>query len=626
MCGIIGYISNVKPIQQELFEKMTDTLKHRGPDNRGLYYDNNVNLAFGHRRLSIIDLSVDGDQPMHYLERYTTVLNGEIFNYIELREELLSFGYKFNSKSDTEIVLAAYDKWGSECLHKFNGMWAFAIYDKVNKTLFCARDRFGVKPFYYYFKNETFIFASEIKAILPALPDGATANINRLLDNIMYSLFDHTTQTMFNDVNQLRPGCFLEINKDFKLTIQQYYDIDKIIYNSNSYKKNVEIFKELFFDSVRLRLRADVPVGSCLSGGLDSSAIVCTCAELLKNHKNVAHHTISSCYNKTEEKKYDEQEYIDIVTSASNTISHKTYPEVSNFFNNFDQIIYHQDEPVGGLCHEAQYNVFKAAKEQGITVMLDGQGADEQLAGYAFFHSGIIREHLRHANIIAAIREIYYFGKLRVHSETYGYKGLFYFIIKDLLPQKIQRKLIKTFTSREEFNWLKVPYSGTIVEKCRSSNNFDESTKQSMKYGLVMLLHYEDRNSMASSIEGRTPFLDYRLVEHIISLPPEHKLKDGITKRVLRDALKGVLPEKIRNRTSKLGFAVPVELWIMKNPQMVRKELESALDSLESLFNKSKVLEWFDKNINNETALKNDFLWRLISAGRWVRLFNVKLK
>jgi asparagine synthase (glutamine-hydrolysing) len=476
--------------------------------------------------------------------------------------------------------------------------------------LFCARDRFGVKPFYYYFANDTFIFASEIKAIIPALPQGPKANIDRLLDNIMYNLFDHTTETMFCDVNQLRPGHFLELNMDFSLSVQCFYDLNRITYNTNSYDENVTIFR----------------VGSCLSGGLDSSAIVCTTAELLKNHRNVAHHTISSCYDKPEEKKFDEQEYIDIVTSASKTISHKTYPDISNFLNNFDQILYHQDEPVGGLGHEAQYNVFKTAKGHGITVMLDGQGADEQLAGYAFFHSGIVREYLRHGNIIAALKEVYYFGKLRANTEIYGFKGLFYFIIKDLLPLKIQRKLIKSFTSREEFNWLKVPYTGASVERCRTTRNFDESTKQSMLYGLVMLLHYEDRNSMASSIEGRTPFLDYRLVEHIVSLPPEQRLKNGVTKRVMRDAMKGVLPEKIRTRTSKLGFAVPVEVWIMKNPQIIRKEVENASDSLDFLFSKSQVLKWFDDNTDNELALKNDFLWRLISAGRWVRIFNVRLQ
>jgi asparagine synthase (glutamine-hydrolysing) len=625
MCGIIGYIAKSVAIDSGLFEKMVDTLVHRGPDDKGIYYDKNVNLAFGHRRLSIIDLSPDGHQPMHYIERYTIVFNGEIFNYIELKEELISFGYKFNSKSDTEVVLAAYDKWGEDCLNKFNGMWSIAIYDKIKKNLFCARDRFGVKPFYYYFKDNIFIFASEIKAILPFFKEGPKANVDRLLDNIMYNLFDHTSETMFQNVNQLRPGFLLVIDENFQISTKQYYNIENITYNINSYEKNVEIFKSLFYDSIKLRLRADVPVGSCLSGGLDSSSIVCVTAELLKNHKYVAHHTISSCYNKEEEKKFDEQEYIDEVTTASKTICHKTYPEVTNFFRNFNDIIYHQDEPVGGLCHESQYNVFRAAHKENITVMLDGQGADEQLAGYAFFHSEIVKEFLRSGKIFSALKEIYYFKKLRSNTEIYGLKGLFYFVIKDFLPQKIQRKFIKLFTSREEFAWLKVPYSGELVNKCRTSKTFDESIKQSLKYGLVQLLHFEDRNSMASSIEGRTPFLDYRLVEHIVSLPPSHKLKDGITKRVLRDSMKGIIPEKIRIRTSKLGFAVPVELWIMKNPQIVKMELENAIEILQPLFDKDKIMAWFEKNINNEIALKNDFIWRLISAGRWVKLFNVKL-
>jgi asparagine synthase (glutamine-hydrolysing) len=626
MCGILGYYSLNGPVDKHLFNSMIDTLQHRGPDDRGSYYDPTVNLALGHTRLSILDLSKDGHQPMHYMDRYTIVFNGEIYNYIDLRTELMSMGYSFTTKTDTEIILASFDKWGKNCLTKFNGMWAFSIYDKINQNLFCARDRFGIKPFYYYYSDDKFIFASEIKAIIPALTDGPYANIPRLLDNILYNLFDHTSETMFRDVSQLRPGHYLEINSAFNLSVTQYYDLNKIGPTFRTYNENVTIYKELFYDSIKLRLRADVPVGSCLSGGLDSTSIVCVSAELLKSQEAAAHHTVSSCYDNYDEKKYDEQEYINEVTSYANTISHKVYPTVFDFLNNLDDVIYYQDEPVGGLSHGAQSSVFKAAKSHGLTVMLDGQGADEQLAGYAFFHSFIVREYLTSGRIISALKEMYCFWKLRSRTESYGLKGLFYFMLKNSLSQKNQRILIKSFTSRQEFDWLQIPYDGKIVENSRSTSSFNESLKKSMLYGLVMLLHYEDRNSMASSIEGRTPFLDYRLVEHILSLPADQILKNGITKRILRDAMKGVIPENIRTRTTKLGFAVPVELWIMKNPDLIRKELEPALDSLGLLFNKTELLKWFDSNISNELALKNDFLWRIISAGRWMRLFNVRLQ
>lgn len=626
MCGICGFCINDNSIDKLLFEKMTDILEHRGPDSRGTWYDDNI--ALGHRRLSIIDLTEDGAQPMHYMDKYVIVYNGEVYNYAEIKEELEQSGYSFKSKTDTEVIVAAFDKWGVECLHKFNGMWAFSIYDRTQKKLFCARDRYGVKPFYYYFRENKLVFASEIKAILPALSSKPKANIPRLLDNILYGAFDHTEETMFQDIVQLRPGYMLEFDiTNNKLKDEQYYDINSIKQTNNIYEKSVAKFKELFIDAVRLRLRSDVPVGSCLSGGLDSSSIVCVTSELLKNtNVDIRHDTISSCYDKKEERIYDEQEYIEEVVNATNVNAHKIYPSVDDFFNNIDKIIYHQDEPVGGLCHEAQNNVFSCAREQGLTVMLDGQGADEQLAGYTAFYSMIIREYLRNMRFISAIRELKHYMKRRNDSERYGLKGVLWFIGKDILPLSIRRFFIKVMTKREEYEWIKVPHDNSLVEKLRRYNSFDDYTKKSMKYGLVMLLHYEDRNSMAHSVEGRLPFLDYRLVEHIISLSPEQKIKDGITKRILRDAMDGVLPDKIKNRMSKLGFAVPVDLWVTEYPELIKSELEAALDNLSSIIEKKKVLEWFEKNKYNKLALINDTLWRIICTGRWLNIFNIEIE
>ena len=623
MCGIVGYISNIEPIDNGLFDKMTDILLHRGPDDRGTFYESN--LALGFRRLSILDLSSNGHQPMQYMLRYIIVLNGEIYNYIELKEELIASGYTFNSKTDTEVVTAAYDKWGADCLNRFNGMWAFTIYDKETKKIFCARDRFGVKPFYYFYDGETFVFASEIKAMLPAIPDEQRANIPRVLDNILYGAFDHTNETLFKNIFQIQPGYSLTLNHDLKIAHNQYYSIDNIKLNKKPYKENVIQFKKLFIDAVKLRLRSDVPIGSCLSGGLDSSSIVCVAAQLMKENGGIMHDTISSCYTAKDELVYDEQEYIDDVVEAAHTNSHKIFPNVTHFFENLKTIIYHQDEPVGALAHEAQFNVLNAAKEQGLTVMLDGQGADEQLAGYTIFHSVILREYLKHFRFGKAIKEFYAFKNMRRESEVYGLKGLFWFIIKDILPHSVQRKLLKQATSREEFEWLKVTHDSTSVDLTRKYSSFDDFTKKSMKYGLVQLLHYEDRNSMASSHEGRLTLLDYRLVEHIISLPPDQKLKNGITKRVLRDSMSGILPDKIRTRTSKLGFAVPSDLWVMKYPELVKQELEMALDYLNPIIDKEKVLLWFDKNKGNKLALTNTTLWRIISTGVWIKAYNVSL-
>ncbi len=603
---------------------MTDILVHRGPDDRGTYYEGP--LALGQRRLSILDLSADGHQPMHYQDRYTIVFNGEIFNYIELRDELLAAGYSFVSQTDTEVLIAAYDHWGADCLNKLNGMWAFALFDRKENQLFAARDRFGVKPFYYYPGDDRFVLASEIKAILPALAGQPKANVPRLLDNILLGTFDHTEETMFEGILQIQPGHYLLFDiSAFSFRTSQYYDIDRIVPNRLSYEENTRRFKELFIDAVRLRLRSDVPVGSCLSGGLDSSSIVCVVASLLRSEAGggAGHHTLSSCYIQADELKYDEQEYIDQVVEQTGVEGHKIYPDVADFFARLDQIIYHQDEPVGGLCHEAQYNVFKGAAARGLTVMLDGQGADEQLAGYTPFYSVLIRQYLRTFRWGAAWREFQAFRKWHKDTEVYGMKGLVWFMVNDFLPASLRKRALKAVTSREEFEWIKVPYDEKTVAQTRKYTDFDDYTRKQMKYGLINLLHFEDRNSMASSIEGRVPFLDYRLVEHVLSLPPEQKLEAGVTKRILRDAMKGIIPEGIRTRTTKLGFAVPVDVWVMKHPAKVREELAGALDYLTAILDKEKILSWFDRNKTNELALKNVILWRIICAGKWVKLFNV---
>lgn len=623
MCGIIGYISKSKPIERKLFERMTDILEHRGPDDRGTFYRNN--LALGHRRLSIIDLSEKGNQPMHYMNKYVIVFNGEIYNYLEIKEELEAEGYRFNSKTDTEVVVASYDKWGFECLNRFNGMWAFAIYNIENETLFCSRDRFGIKPLYYTIVNDSFVFASEIKAILPILNYKPTANISRVLDNILYGVFDHTSETLFKHIYQIKPGHILFVKSNLEIAIRSFYDIGRIIQNKNSYYENVLRFKELFQDSVRLRLRSDVPIGSCLSGGLDSSSIVCVAARLMKENGGIRHDTISSCYNTKDELVYDEQEYIDVIVEEAQTNSHKIFPSINHFFQNLDRIVYYQDEPVGAISLEPQFNVFNAAKELGLTVMLDGQGADEHLGGYSQFYSVKIREDLRKLNLFQALKELKAFSSMHSDSEIYGTKGLIWFAIRDLLPSFIERSIIKLTTSREEFEWLNIAYDSRIIADIRRFANFDDYTKKSLKYGLVQLLHYEDRNSMAHSIEGRLPFLDYRLVEHVVSLPPNQKLLNGITKRILRDSMNGILPEKIRTRRTKLGFAVPYDSWILKNSDLIRQELGDSLSYLERLLDRNRIINWFDKHNKNELALKNPILWRIISTGKWVRIFNISV-
>lgn len=625
MCGISGFIDYTgKEIDKNLFQKMTDTLIHRGPDNCGIFYIDNI--ALGHRRLSIVDLSVDGHQPMHYMDKYLMVFNGEIYNYLELRDELTSHGYSFNSKTDTEVIMAAYDLWGEECLHHFNGMWAFAIYDREKKEVFCARDRFGVKPFYYSNDINNFVFASEIKAIL-CYNQAPRANTARLMENIVSGCFDHTDETMFEGIKQLSPGHCLKIKiEDSHLEIKQWYNLYDIKRNKNSYKENVIKFRELFIDSVKLRLRSDVPVGSCLSGGLDSSSIVCTVSMLLKGHEvNAGQKTVSSCYDASDEKAYDEQEYIDEVIGITGLDAEKTYPKLDTFIEELDKVIYHLDEPVGGILHASHWSVFETAKKIGLKVMLDGQGSDEQLAGYTPFYSVMIKEYLKKFQFISAIREMYYYLKLRNHTEPLGLKYTIWLIVKDFIPQSLRSFLFRNATSDIRDIILKVPFNKDLLESIGVHKDFDIYAKNSMRYGLVQLLHYEDRNSMAHTIEGRVPFLDYRLVELILSLPPSHRIKNGVTKRILRDALDDIIPNKIKNRMSKLGFAVPSDLWVVKHREFVRNELSIACDTLESLIDKEKLLKWFDESKPEKIGMFNTLIWRIICVGRWVKIFNVSL-
>ena len=362
---------------------MTNVIEHRGPDGEGFYHGHQ--FAFGHRRLAIIDLDERSNQPMCGRDELVITYNGEVYNYIELRDELVKHGYNFKTESDTEVILAAYHFWGKACLDKFNGMWSFAIFDPRKNEVFVARDRFGIKPLYYTRVGENMGFASEIKQFTTLPNWQAKANQEQLFRFIVGGELDTTNKTMFEGVFQVLGGhCGIYNLDDHSFQIDQWYSLEESI---KKLEQNAEsasnIFKSIFEDSVRLRLRSDVNVGSCLSGGMDSSAIVTMMDDLLKhNNGKTVQHTISSCF---EDKAYDEQEYIDEVLKYTNTKGHKVFPNEDDLFKNIDKMIWHQDEPFGSTSIFAQWTVFDKAKKENLKVMLDGQGADEQLAGYSSF-------------------------------------------------------------------------------------------------------------------------------------------------------------------------------------------------------------------------------------------------
>jgi asparagine synthase (glutamine-hydrolysing) len=623
MCGIAGCISR-KSINRDRFENMVDIIEHRGPNDRGTYYDGNV--ALGHRRLSIIDLSNDGHQPFFYTDDYILVFNGEIYNYLELKSELAEKGYIFRTKTDTEVLAASYVYWGEQCVNHFNGMWSFLMYDKRKNIIFGSRDRFGVKPFYYTEQEGMFLVASEIKQFFEMLGNRPRANRDVLLQFLIRGNRDYSNETMFADIYQLEAGHNLIYNLiDGKYEIKKYYDFEDIPEIDNGYDKACDTFKDIFTDSVRLRLRADVPLGYSLSGGLDSSAIVCVADKLVKESGNdLEQHTISSCFD---DKRYDEQEYIDEVVNNTSVKAHKIFPKETDLFEQLDHMIWNMDEPFGSTSIYAGWNVHKAARENNLKVMISGQGADEQLCGYTDFYVTKFADLLCRAEFGKFNREWKIYKEKRAITEQHvSMKDVFQSSFVSMIIPDNRRYLIKSLYFKNKKN--KLPFSDKQITKALKTepiyptHNPRGYIAAYIKAELPSLLHNEDRNSMAHSIEVREPFLDYKLVETIYSMPYEYKLKDGITKSILRDGLKDILPDKIRNRYSKLGFVTPEDQWINNNLDKYKEELRKSSDVLEGIVDTNRVMEWFEGKCG-KVERGNFMVWRIICAGHWAKIFNV---
>ncbi|RJP55269.1 MAG: asparagine synthase (glutamine-hydrolyzing) [Anaerolineaceae bacterium] len=596
MCGIFGVWNITKqPVDVQRLLGSLQKIRHRGPDDEGYLlvdsssreaasclgpdsaehvklpriervFDSKFNVALGFRRLSILDLSPAGHQPMSNEDgSLWIVFNGEVYNYIELREELKALGYTFRTQSDTEVILNAYDAWGVDCLNRFNGMWGFALFDTRKNRLFCARDRFGIKPFYYHFDRKRFIFASEIKAILDYSDMERKPNDAIVYDYLNYALMDHSEETFFESVNQLLPAHSL-ILENGNVYIQRYWDLNpenKLSLASDAdYEKR---FLELFEDAIRVHLRSDVAIGSCLSGGLDSSSIVCVTNKLLFSDRVVEpeligeqQKTFSSCFD---DPRFDERQHIESVLTTTSAERNYTFPTAQNLMEDIQRLTWHQDEPFGSTSIYAQWCVMRIAAQRGVRVLMDGQGSDELLAGYHPYFDSYWGTLLSQGSFPALLRE---WSAYRNHYGV-SYSYLFQHTLFSIAPKAFQRRvragrgalgLNSAFSSRfqsrypdENMNFKSTPLSNRLYQALVRSS-------------LPALLRYEDRNSMAYSIEARVPFLDYRLVEFIFSLPEEQKIKNAQTKFVLRNSMKGVLPEPIRARMDKMGFVTPERVWM----------------------------------------------------------------
>jgi len=607
MCGICGiYNFNGKPADESSVRKMMSEIKHRGPDDDGIFIKDNTGLGFV--RLSILDLSEAGHQPMlDSTGRYSMIFNGEVYNYLEIREELLSKGYRFKSKCDSEVVLYSYIEWGRECLNKFNGMFALVIYDSEKRKLFAARDRFGVKPFYYILDSNEFIFGSEIPAVRAILEKKIKQNDDVIFDYIVFNRTDQTENTFFENIKKLQHGGYIEI-EDNVFRAGNWYNLKD---NLGKPFGNTEEFSEMLDSSIGLRLRSDVPVGVCLSGGLDSSAIV---SILLKNYNKKDLNTFSAVYDK-EGHRYDESEYIkEYRDSLSNMFF--VSPSSDSLMNDIDDFITAHYEPVTSTSHYAQFKVMELAKSN-VVVTLDGQGADELLAGYHYFFGIFFKELLKKARLFRLTSEIYNYTKN--HRDLYGIKAFLYFLSPSFIKTKA-RIMEKGYLNKSFYaDRLK---ENVIVENIYGADSIYEALINHFEYKLEHLLKWEDRNSMWHSIEARVPFLDYRLVEKTLSMNSDFKIRKGTTKYILRESMKGILPEKIRLRKDKIGFNTPEDEWF-RTP-LFQKFIYDILDSQSfgdrGYFDSGKAKELYKKHLDKTINISRD-IWKWINTELWFRKF-----
>lgn len=646
MCGISAVISMERQPLQELAVCMSDLVTHRGPDGRGvtvlgrsarqgefLVSDDGLGtVALGHVRLAIVDLSENGHQPMPSLDgRFWITYNGEIYNHQELRGELEVLGVRFKSNTDTEVILAAFAQWGSECLHRFNGMFAFVLFDRLNQEVFIARDRFGVKPLYFWRSAGGLLaFASEIKQF-SALPGWhARLNAQRAYDFLNWGVSDHTSDTLFSDVCQLRGGEYAVVsleNQDHELLIHRWYQLPIGNFEGDMAAASAQL-GELLEDSVRLRLRADVPVGSCLSGGLDSSSIVCIANQILERKTGTfpRQYTFSARSSITQ---YDEGNFIEAVLAATGVIAHQTTPAFEQLFDTLPAMVWHQDEPFGSTSIYAQWQVFKLAREKGIKVMLDGQGADELMGGYHGYFGSFLLGLLRSGDLLRFAKELQSMQHLHGYSLWHLLKLILNNALSGPIRQMLRAQLGKPATGSAEWmnlNHLNVAKVDPYEVQGRVGNSLQaQATSHLLRTHLPMLLHWEDRSSMAHSVEARVPFLDYRLVEFAFSLNDDMKVSNGMTKAVLRHAMRDVLPEVVRTRVDKMGFVTPEEVWLRKQaPENFRKAMRQAIDQSNGTLNdKSMSL------LNDVIAGRRSFSflpWRMIAFGAWIERFGVSVR
>lgn len=648
MCGILAIINKKGSVARgEDLIRSSSIIDYRGPDDEGfltystgdkpkvwagkataestlsywrydtLTPDNEFVVGFGHRRLSILDLSPAGHQPMLLPQASLAItFNGEVYNYLEIKAELEGLGHSFKTKSDTEVILHAWQQWGRGCLDKFNGMFAFVVLDHNKRKVYAVRDRFGVKPLYYYVSESSVVFASEIKQIRNFKGFRSNVNDELALTYLAIGAVDQTSGSFDKQINQVPGGHYAEIDLDNTsagVTLKEWYRL-KTQQWQGSWEDAVVNLKSLLSDAINLRLRSDVTVGSCLSGGLDSSSIVCLAAELLQAKPEFAgQETVTARYS---DKRYDEWDFAEEVIRKTKANPHQIFPTFDDLQTELDKFLWHQDEPTGSTSQFSQWSVFKKTHEVGLKVMIDGQGADEQLAGYGGndlpFYAGLMRG--------MKLRSLV--DEMRSYNREKGGMPVGFLLgaaqltlgrgFSSMLPARLR------IASSGSPEWLK--YEGSMSLYPSPAKSLQENlNRQVYSEPLPALLRYEDRNSMAWSVESRTPFMDYRLLEFTSGLPERYIYYRGTRKHILREAMKGVLPEKIEKRKDKMGFVTPEEQWVRKDKQWFSKRVSETMDQFPAYFNKDKAIA----HLNDVAAGIKPFdfsVWRIVCLGKWYTL------
>jgi asparagine synthase (glutamine-hydrolysing) len=641
MCGILAvYKKNVS--SKEVITAL-NLMLHRGPDDSGIVLidpesgflknfslEDSVKevreflprfsetfirnkLILGHRRLSILDLSYKGHQPMITEdERYSIVYNGEIYNYIELREELKKSGYRFTTGTDTEVLLYGFYHWKESLFQRLNGMWALVIYDKQENQLIVSRDRYKIKPLYYYLEDSEFIFSSEIKPIL-FLTKNKELNRNQILYYLAFGKYLPDVSTVFKNIYEFPSAQYAVINlNDPEMKLKSYYSLeinpDYGRFKEKEFVKYKNEIKELLYDSVRLRLRSDVPVGTCLSGGLDSSIITIVINELLTENRELQN-TFTASFPEFE---LDEKTYAAEIIKKTGANGHFIEVREEDLMDGLSEFIFHQELPMGSFSPFAQFMVMKLVNQHRVKVTLDGQGADELFAGYqSMYYPHYLKELIQKGRWL----ELFYFFRHNGSFLKYLSQMLFIWFY----PEHQKNSLIIKRSNLQNFMDLKnlpeyLQYWGNrTLNETLKTDLWDNS--------LPILLRYEDYNSMAFSIEARLPFLDYRLVDYLFQLPAVYKIHNGQTKYILKKSFELELPEMIKNRKDKIGFAVPQVKWIQRHASSF-KELIRESNIAKEFVDINQVMSHYDLLIEKAARPSTDaILFRLINLSMWEKVY-----